>query len=188
MPGPVVARGDRVTLRTVEAEDAAFRQRATTDPRIRHPLGMSRHRNEAESRGLVESMDAGDDTLAYVACLDAADAPPGQPDAEETTPIGLVHVYSLNEERAHLAYWLLPEHWGEGYGSDAVALTVDRAFEHAPIHSLGAGAFAHNDASRGLLESLGFTEEYRTREAEYVDGAYRDFVQYGLLRREYREQ
>lgn len=188
MPGPVVARGDRVTLRTVEAGDASFRQRGTTDPRVRHYLGMGQHRNEAEAEGLVESMDSGGDKLAYVACLDGEDAPPGHPDEGETTPVGLVHAYGVDSERAHLAYWLVPVFHGEGYGREAAALTVDRAFETAPIHSVSAGAFAHNDASRGLLESLGFTEAYRKREAAFVDGQYRDFVEYDLLRREWAEQ
>jgi ribosomal-protein-alanine N-acetyltransferase len=188
MPGPVVARGDRVTLRTVEQSDAAFRQRGTTDPRVRHLLGMGQHRNEAEAEGLVEAMDSGGDKLAYVACLDAEAAPPGHPDADDTTRIGVVHAYSVDSERAHLAYWLLPEFHGEGYGRETATLAVDRAFETAPIHSVSAGAFAHNDASRSLLESLGFTEVYRKREAAFVDGDYRDFVEYDLLRREWAEQ
>jgi RimJ/RimL family protein N-acetyltransferase len=62
---------------------------------------------------------------------------------------------------------------------------VDRAFYTSSVHGVGAGAFALNDASRAVLESLGFTEEYRHREAEYVDGEHRDFVNYGLLRREW---
>ncbi|MFB6073064.1 MAG: GNAT family N-acetyltransferase [Halobacterium sp.] len=188
MPGPVVERGDRVTFRTVEREDAAFRQRAVTDPRVRHPLGMGRHRSEREAEDLVEAMDEGGDRLAYVVCLDAADAPRGRPDDDETTPLGLVHAYDVDSERAHLAYWLLPEYHGEGYGREAAAMLVDRAFETASVHSVSAAAFAHNEASRGLLESLGFVEEFRRREASYVDGAYRDVVEYGLLRREWQEQ
>jgi ribosomal-protein-alanine N-acetyltransferase len=188
MPGPVVTEGERVTFRVPEREDATFRQLATTDPRIRHLLGIGRHRSETEAEGLVEAMEEGDDRLAYVVCLDDEDAPRGQPDEGDTTPIGLVHVYAVDTERGHLAYWLLPEYHGDGYGREAAELTVDRAFETTSIHSLGAGAFAHNEASRGLLESLGFTLEYRNREAEYTDGAYRDFVEYGLLRREWAEQ
>jgi RimJ/RimL family protein N-acetyltransferase len=154
-------------------------------------------------------MDEGDDRLAFVVCLDdAAGTDAGDdrngdaarcrngersvardgPEDGEPTPVGLVHAYGIGTERAHLAYWLVPDYHGEGYGREAAALLVDRAFRATPVHSVGAGAFAFNDASRSILESLGFTEEYRRREAEYVEGAYRDFVQYGLLRREWRER
>lgn len=185
MPGPVVVEGERVAFRTVERDDAAFRQQASTHPRIRHPLGMAQHRDEAEAGELVETMDEGGDRLAFVVCLDGEDAPPGHPDEDETTRIGLVHAYEIGGERAHLAYWLLPAFHGEGYGTEMAELLVDRTFRVSPAHSVGAGAFASNAASRRILESLGFVEEYRNREAEYVDGAYRDFVQYGLLRREW---
>jgi ribosomal-protein-alanine N-acetyltransferase len=187
MPGPVVVEGERVTFRTVEREDAPFRQQATTHPRVRHALGMGQHRNEAEAEGLVEAMDEGGDRLAFVVCLDEADAPRGHPSETETTRIGLVHAYEIGGERAHLAYWLRPEFHGEGYGTEMAELLVDRTFRVSPVHSVGAGAFACNEPSRRILESLGFTQEYRSREAEYVDGAYRDFVQYGLLREEWAD-
>lgn len=187
MPGPVVERGERVTFRTVELEDATFRQRAVTDPRLRYLLGMGGHRNESQAESLVETMDGGDGRLAYVVCLDEPDAPPGHPDSGETTPIGLVHAYEIDTERAHLAYWLLPDTHGEGYGTEAAELLVDEVFRNHGVHGVSAGAFAHNDASRSILESLEFTLEYRHREAEFVNGEYRDFVEYGLLRREWRE-
>jgi len=185
MPGPVVVAGDRVTFRTVEREDAAFRQQASTHPQICHSLGVTQHRNKAESEGLVEALDEGGDRLAFVVCLDDRDAPVGHPSDDETERIGLVHAYETGEERAHLAYWLLPGFHGEGYGREMAELLVDRTFRVSSVHSVGAGAFAFNEPSRQILESLGFVEEYRSREAEYVDGAYRDFVQYGLLRRDW---
>ena len=54
--------------------------------------------------------------------------------------------------------------------------------------AVGAGVYDYNEASRRLLESLGFAEEGRLREYRFIDGEYRDCVQYGLLRREYRER
>jgi ribosomal-protein-alanine N-acetyltransferase len=52
---------------------------------------------------------------------------------------------------------------------------------------VGAIAYDFNDASRGLLESLGFTEEGRTRKDRFINGEYIDTIQYGLLRKEWRE-
>ena len=60
--------------------------------------------------------------------------------------------------------------------------TVARyAFEHRRLHRLAADVFAHNEASRRVLEKAGFTEEGALREAAFVDGEYRDLVRYGLL-------
>ncbi len=59
-------------------------------------------------------------------------------------------------------------------------------FREYDTPAVGAQAFKFNDASRGLLESLGFAEAGR-RKYMFVDGEHRDMVQYGLLRGEWRE-
>jgi len=204
MPGPTVAEGDRVVFRTVEREDAAFLQRSSTDPRIRYSLGSTHHRSRAQQEEGIENWIESDGTAAFIACIDSAaedagqsggrrprdgeDAPPGVPDDEETTPVGSFNARHVDGERVWLSYWLLPEYHGEGYGRDMAETGVDYVFENYDVHSIAAGAYEFNDASRGLLESLGFTEVLRRRESRYIDGAYHDEVQYDLLRREWAEQ
>jgi ribosomal-protein-alanine N-acetyltransferase len=182
MPGARIADGDTVTLRTVEAEDVAFLQRASANPEIRYPLGTPlRHR---------EAIDADEEggTDRLLVCLDGEDAGPGQPDEDETRRIGVVSVECLDYRRPELGYWLIPEGHGQGYGNEAVGLAIDYVFRSYDRPAVGAGTFDHNDASQGLLESLGFVEEGRRRKFMFVDGAHRDMVQYGLLREEWRDR
>ena len=181
MPGARVASGERVTLRTVEREDVPFLQRGNT-PEIRHPMG-SRPRSQAQIRDSIEG--SSDDR--FLVCLDGDEAGPGQVDGDDVRRIGFVSVEDADWKRPELAYWLVPEFRGEGYGSEAVSLAVDYAFGQYDTPAVGAGAFAFNDASRGLLESLGFTEEGRRRKFMFVDGNHRDMVQYGLLREEWHD-
>lgn len=184
MPGPIVERGEQVTLRTAEKDDAPFLQRASTDPDIRFPLGMvvPQQRHEVEEH--LEENDR--DTLTFVVCLDGPDAPAGAPDDDDDVElIGAVMARHLRWDRPSLAYWLLPEFQGQGYGRDAATLLVDHVFRTYDAHGIGAAAYDYNEASRGLLESIGFVEEGRGREDRFVDGEYRDSVQYGLLRREW---
>ncbi|NHN47718.1 GNAT family N-acetyltransferase [Halostella sp. JP-L12] len=185
MPGPVIEAGERVALRTIERDDAAFLQRSNTDPRVRFLLGSFVHGNHAERREQVEEVAEGEGTRGFVACLDDPDAPAGHP-GDATTPIGAVHAYGVDGERAWISYWLLPEHQGHGYGREAAELLVDLVFRESGVHGVSAGAYAHNDASRGVLESLGFTQDVRERKVEFADGAYRDACTYSLLRREWR--
>ena len=44
-----------------------------------------------------------------------------------------------------------------------------------------------NDASRQLVERLGFSREGRIRDHVFVHGKYQDVVQYGLLRAEWTD-
>lgn len=183
MPGPRIQSSQRVTLRTLEQEDLPFYQRAHTNPEIRYPLGTPL-KNQQE----LESWNQDDGTDQFLVCLDSEDAGPGQPDSNDVRPIGAVSVEDMAWRRPELAYWLVPEVHGEGYGKEAVSLVIDYIFRTYDHPAVGAGAYEFNEASQGLLDSLGFCEEGRTRKARFIDGEYVDIVQYGLLREEWCER
>lgn len=182
MPGARVASGDRVTLRTVEKEDVPFLQRAGANPEIRYPLG-----NPLRTREDFDLGDDDDDIDRFLVCLDD-DGGPGGADGDDLRRIGAVTADSMSYRRPELGYWLIPEVHGQGYGREAVGLVIDYLFRSYDRPAVGAGAFEHNDASRALLESLGFVEEGRRRKFMFVDGAYRAMVQYGLLREKWNRE
>ena len=178
MPGARVASGERVTLRTVEAEDIPFLQRGFANPEIRYPMG-----SPLQSREQTELQ--GEEADQFLVCLD--ELGPGSPDEDDDLrKIGLVNVEGMKWRRPGISYWLIPEVHGEGYATEAVALIVDYVFRTYDAPAIGAGAYEYNEASRGLLESLGFEEEGRRRKFVFVDGEHRDVVQYGLLREDWR--
>ncbi len=80
--------------------------------------------------------------------------------------------------------FIVPAVQGEGYGREALSLVLDHIFQVYPHPAVGTKTFAHNEAARGLLESLGFAQEGRIRDDVYRDGQYRDRIHYGLLRSE----
>jgi RimJ/RimL family protein N-acetyltransferase len=60
-------------------------------------------------------------------------------------------------EMPRLGYFIFRKYWRVGYGTEAVGVLVDHAFEKYPAaERVGAGVFHDNPASRGLLEKLGF--------------------------------
>ncbi|WP_336034471.1 GNAT family N-acetyltransferase [Halobacterium yunchengense] len=178
MPGAVFRRGDRVTLRTVEREDAAFVQRGHNVPEVAVPLGVNRPENEAEAEASIEDHEGDPLNVGLLVCLE---------DGDEPTPVGKVSLMDLHHTRPELSYWVLPEYQGEGYGTEAVEVLVDYAFEAHEIRGLQAQAFAPNEGSVGVLESLGFTHEGTLRDARFRDGEYVDVVWYGLLREEWED-
>jgi ribosomal-protein-alanine N-acetyltransferase len=185
MPGARIEQGERVTLRTVEREDDEFLQRAHADAEIRYPLGTLTHKNRNQMEEFFEEFIEDESNVNFLVCLDGGE--PDHPAEGKTESVGVVNVTHVDWDRPTLAYWLVPERHGEGYGKEAVSLVVEYVFRTFDVHGIGAHAFDYNAASRGLLESLGFVEEGRGREARFIDGEYRDAVQYGLLRREWSE-
>nr|WJK64030.1 GNAT family protein [Halobacterium salinarum] len=84
-----------------------------------------------------------------------------------------------------LAYHLDPDFHSEGYGSEAAELVVDYGFMDLNLNRIEAEAGAFNDASMGLLESLGFSREGVRRDAAHYRGDYYDIVTFGVLREEW---
>ena len=162
-------RGDTVDLRSIEVEDAAFLRAHKNDRRVWQPTGWPW---PASSQGLEEWIGdlQEDDGVHLLACVD-----------EE--PVGKVDLFEVDDTHGtgELGYWIVPDHQGEGYGSEAVALLVEYAFSELRFHRIEAKVFEFNDASMGLLESIGFTAEGAHREAAFIDGAYRDVHWFGVL-------
>lgn len=193
MVGPEFLRGDRVGLRTYEEEDVAFVRDAVNDPRVWRALGgQYTPTNLAMERKFFEDASRSDDVVQFVVTArgdgdEEAGGADGGGEATEPVRIGMVELDRVEWDRgrAEVAFFVAPAFQGGGYARDALATLIEYAFDELGLHKLTAEAFAFNEASRGLLESLGFVEEGRLREEEWVDGEWVDVVRYGLLVGEY---
>ncbi|WP_135667516.1 GNAT family N-acetyltransferase [Halorhabdus rudnickae] len=176
MPGPVFQSGDRVDLHVVAETDLEAFTRARTDPDVRLPLGIDSPGNSDTVEEFYEESVSDDDSYWFTAGVDGdLVGAVSVPEVERTPGV------------ADLSYWILPEHRREGYGREAVSLLLEYGFEELRLHRVQADSYATNSASRGLLESLGFTEEGRMRDAAFRDGRHVDIVRYGLLATEWRD-
>jgi len=174
MPGPVFLRGERVTLHPVEEADLEFLQECVNHPRVRQGIGSYAPYNRRQEREWFEEL--GDDEAVFVVCAD-------------DDPAGVVGLHDVDGTfgTAEVGYYLHPEAWGNGYMTDAVHQVVGYAFTERRLHRVSARCFAHNDASRRVLERVGFEREGVHREAAFVDGDYVDVYYYGLLDREWED-
>jgi [ribosomal protein S5]-alanine N-acetyltransferase len=80
----------------------------------------------------------------------------------EAGPIGVCGVKKPGSgesprEMPRLGYWIGKPYWGKGYGTEAIAKLVDRAFQLHPHGRVGAGVFKENAASQRVLQKLGFS-------------------------------
>jgi len=174
MPGPVFLEGDVVELRTTEPEDVEFLQQLINDPRVRLNIGSTDPINGPEERELVESI--GDrDGFHWTICADG-------------DPVGTVGLHRPNEVwgTTEIGYSVAPEHWDNGYATDAIDLACRYAFQERRLHKVYANVYATNPASGRVLEKVGFTKEGELREEAFVDGERVDVYRYGLLAEEWR--
>lgn len=77
------------------------------------------------------------------------------------------------------------ENLGKGYGTEAIGLMQEFAFNKLNLHRLQLDVRAFNNRAIASYKKCGFIEEGRTREDFYVKGVYEDTVHMGILKREW---
>lgn len=91
------------------------------------------------------------------------------------------HDWSSEHRRAEIAYALLPEHWGNGYATEAVLKVISYGFNELELTRIGAVVFTENKASNVLLTKLGFEKEGVLRNYMYQNNVPYDTNVYSIL-------
>lgn len=77
------------------------------------------------------------------------------------------------------------ESLGKGYGTEALRLVLDLAFNKLNLHKMELEVRAFNERAIKCYKKCGFIEEGRIREDFYADGEYTDTIYMGVLKEEY---
>ncbi len=80
----------------------------------------------------------------------------------------------LDNRSANFRVWLLPAHWGHGYGTEVATLALAHAFQALALHRVELSVFAFNPRAQRAYEKAGFTAEGRRRHALRWDDAWHD--------------
>ena len=80
-----------------------------------------------------------------------------------------------------LGYWLHRSQRGQGFMTEAARRVISFAFQTIGLHRIRCAAAVNNQASRSVVEKLGFKHEGIARDAEFVDGGWITHATYSLL-------
>ena len=177
MPGPVFVEGEQVELRTIEEEDLEYLQEQVNDPQIWRSIGRNYPVNADQEQSFYDDIVCSDDEVSLLI-------------ADDGGPVGTIGLHDVGSpsDTSEIGYWVDPKYHRKGYGSDAADRIIEYGFQQLGLHRIEARVFEFNDASKALLESVGFVEEGVHRDAEFIDGEYQDVHWYGLLEGEWRER
>jgi ribosomal-protein-alanine N-acetyltransferase len=81
---------------------------------------------------------------------------------------------------AYLGYWIARGLAGRGITPTALAMVVDHCFGPAGLHRVEANIRPENDASKRVVEKLGFRLEGTRERYIHIAGAWRDHLSYAL--------
>jgi len=173
MPGPTFLRGDNVTLRPIEEEDAAFLAEAINHPEVWPTLAAVDPLSTDDEREWIESLTE-DDDIHLLICADG-------------DPVGTIGLNGVNDVWgiAELGYYVHPDAQRNGYATDAARRIVRYGFEDRRLEKVYANVYPDNHGSRSVLESVGFEREGVFREHAFVRGERIDVHRYGLLASEF---
>jgi ribosomal-protein-alanine N-acetyltransferase len=89
---------------------------------------------------------------------------------------------------AYAGYWVDSRVAGRGVIPTALALAVDHAFTAGGLHRIEVNIRPENQASRRVVEKLGFREEAYHPRYLHIDGDWRDHVGYALTTEDVRNE
>jgi ribosomal-protein-alanine N-acetyltransferase len=169
----MILQTSRLTLRPIAVTDAdaLFEARGDADV-MRYWDWPAQASADAVREVLAAHIPApGDAAMLWWAVALSPDGPAiGECDLSEI---------DLRHRRAEVGFLFARRHWGQGYAREAMEAVMAHAFGPLGLERLHARFHAGNDASRRLLERLGFAYEGTRRGHILRDGERRDCVLYG---------
>ena len=104
-------------------------------------------------------------------------------DSNDTQFYGAVgfNDWSIENKRAELGFWLLPDNWGKGILTEVLPSIFFYGFEKMRLHRIEALVESKNARALNLLEKTGFTHEGHLRDYEIKDKMFIDLEVFSLL-------
>lgn len=111
---------------------------------------------------------------------------------EDNRPVGIVDYDILfhNDHGgiAEIGYFIKPEFWGCGYGTEMGKALINYLFHNCKYHKVAASCNANNKSSEKIMKKLGMKPEGVMRKARYKNGEWVDELRYGLLKEEWERE
>jgi RimJ/RimL family protein N-acetyltransferase len=106
---------------------------------------------------------------------------------ENGRQIGNIGLHNINWEWSTATVGIMigeKDHWGKGYGTDAMKTIVNFAFNMMNLRRLSLEVNADNIRGIKCYEKAGFVTEGIKRKERYYNGRYTDIVIMGILKEE----
>lgn len=168
--------GERVRLRAIEHEDLPRCVAWLNDPEVIQYLTLYMPlSHEDEERWFEQYLQ---DPRRKVLAIETEEG-------EHIGNIGLEEIDWKNR-CAELGIFIGDkQHWGQGYGTDAIRTLLRFAFEELNLNRVYLRVFAFNERARRCYLRCGFVEEGRQRQAHFTAGRYHDVILMSILRSEW---
>ena len=165
-----------ISIREWEISDAKDLAKILSNKNILKNLrdGLPYPYTEKDAEDYINAMTSSDKdkVFAFAVCLDG----------KAVGNIGAFRQQNIHFRTAEIGYYLSEEYWSKGIMTEAVRLLCEKIFSETDILRLYAEPFAHNTASRKVLEKAGFMLEGILKSNAVKDGRICDMAMYSLIK------
>ncbi|MEE4492373.1 GNAT family N-acetyltransferase [Streptomyces sp. BE230] len=176
-------QGELVRLRALRADDAEHHLRWRNDPEVVH---WATGGDPVFGPVTAEAIGLAFDTMLRLMPRDSAVLT--VEDLSNGAVIGMVDYRDLDPFAGLVTVGVTigsRDHWGGGYGSEALKLLVGHLFGAFGLHRIELDTWSGNERAVRAFAKAGFREEGRRRETVLVAGKRYDTVLFGMLREEW---
>jgi len=100
-----------------------------------------------------------------------------------------IEIYKKNTSGGcgEIGYFLLPQHWGNGYATEISKLLIAISFKEIKLHGVAARCNANNLKSEKVMQKLGMTKEGEFRKVRFKDNQWVNEQEYCILVEEWKQ-
>ncbi len=168
-------KGERLCFKALDIKDTEEIHCFASDPNVKRFIGWPLMTTLEETRSHIEKMlkNESEGTHLYASVIIKATG----------KIIGTVMIFNFSQadNYAEIGYVFHADSWGKGYGTEAISLVSNFAFDCLNLHRLNARIVDVNIGSARVLEKNGFMLEGRLRDYYNIDGSYHDGLFFGRL-------
>jgi RimJ/RimL family protein N-acetyltransferase len=170
--------GQTINLRAIEDDDAVVFHAWFNDPEVTRFLGVPFPAlSMAQERAFIQSTHDNQSRRSYAIVL------------KDGTLIGNceLRMFDWTARSCELGIVIgTKQHWGQGYGGEALNLLLTIAFDGLNLHKVWLTCAPYNERGLRAYRRTGFREDGRLRDNRFLDGRYHDTVMMSILEAEWR--
>ena len=168
--------GKNVILREQRDEDAKYFACWFSQPRVMFQCGFEKPTDEEEMKTCINVNHRSEDSVWFTIT---------DPEGNIIGETGLLRMFPAWHQTDLSIIIPDPVNQHKGYGTEAIRIMLDMAFNEYEMHRVAIGVVALNTSALEFYRKIGFKQEGILEEAYYYNNEYSDFIMMRILRREW---
>ncbi len=168
--------GRDISFKALDTKDAEAIHSYASDNNVKRFIGWPLMESLEQTRDYVEEMLRREAAGTHIYASIVLKA------TEEIIGTAMIFNFDREANHAEFGYVFHSGHWGKGYGTDAVRLMSDFAFDILKLHKTHARVVHVNTGSARILEKNGFELEGRLKDHYFIEGSYYDSLLFGKIK------